>query len=450
MSVNLHIQLPSSETIDIEAEPADSMKVVKERVASLTGLLANRFSLTFDGEEVGDNDDGRLVGSFPFEDQSVLGVAINKVQAALQLLTKLGYEGKGLEHIAQQLRDAPLSDDADASYYEILSAMKEAGLHEECEPKKLKHLKRRIFHALSQLGLTSCAELMLECTGVDVNGKESGSTAIHRNSHMQTVTMLLRHGADVNARDYDNLTSLHHASQEGNNDVLTLLLESGAEVTSVDRDGTTALHMATTVQVATNLLRSGADVNAIDHDGKTALHHSADNADLLSVLLESSAYVDAKDSEGKTALHHTASEAAAAVLIQHGADVNAVDARGRTPLFTLSNPFLASLLLQSSADVNVASKDGSTALHLASIEDVAAELIRYGADVNARTRKGSTPLHLAARSGSRGVVSLLLTTRVAVNAKNKAGKTALDLAKKEEIALDLLRHGADPNMKWAF
>ncbi len=51
-------------------------------------------------------------------------------------------------------------------------------------------------------------------------------------------------GADVNARDNDGYTPLHHAAARGDNDMILYLVSKGADVTAVARSGQTTADMA--------------------------------------------------------------------------------------------------------------------------------------------------------------------------------------------------------------
>jgi len=51
-------------------------------------------------------------------------------------------------------------------------------------------------------------------------------------------------GADVNARDNDGYTPLHHAAARGDNDMIQYLVSKGADVTAVARSGQTVADMA--------------------------------------------------------------------------------------------------------------------------------------------------------------------------------------------------------------
>ena len=51
-------------------------------------------------------------------------------------------------------------------------------------------------------------------------------------------------GADVNARDNDGYTPLHHAAARGDNEMIMYLISKGADVTAVARSGQTTADMA--------------------------------------------------------------------------------------------------------------------------------------------------------------------------------------------------------------
>jgi ankyrin repeat protein len=51
-------------------------------------------------------------------------------------------------------------------------------------------------------------------------------------------------GADVNARDLNGYTPVHHAAARGDNELIRYLVEHGADVTAVSRSGQTTADMA--------------------------------------------------------------------------------------------------------------------------------------------------------------------------------------------------------------
>ena len=50
--------------------------------------------------------------------------------------------------------------------------------------------------------------------------------------------------ADVNARDHEGNTALHHAAARGDNDMILYLVSKGADVRAVNRAGQTTVDMA--------------------------------------------------------------------------------------------------------------------------------------------------------------------------------------------------------------
>ena len=87
-------------------------------------------------------------------------------------------------------------------------------------------------------------------------------------------SLLVEHGADVNAQANDGWTPLHSASSRGFSEVARVLLEHGADVNAQANDGGTPLHLAAhsgQAEVAAVLLDRGADVNARDRKRRTPL-----------------------------------------------------------------------------------------------------------------------------------------------------------------------------------
>lgn len=160
--------------------------------------------------------------------------------------------------------------------------------------------------------------------GADPNEMRSGYTALHAITwvrkpirgdgdpppigsgnidSLQLVRLLVKYGADVNARhgkhsaansrlNYTQATPLLMAAETGDVPLMRLLLELGADPTLMNVDHCTPLLAAAGVGVLSNgdetagtedeaieavrlLLELGADVNAVDDHGKTAMHGAA-------------------------------------------------------------------------------------------------------------------------------------------------------------------------------
>jgi ankyrin repeat protein len=95
--------------------------------------------------------------------------------------------------------------------------------------------------------------------------------------HLVAASLLLAHGADAAAADYDGIgwTPLMHASAFGHTDVVALLLAHGCgDIDRRSSNGRTALHRACgrgNVRVVRALLGAGADPHVVDHDNQTPL-----------------------------------------------------------------------------------------------------------------------------------------------------------------------------------
>lgn len=173
--------------------------------------------------------------------------------------------------------------------------------------------------------------------------------------------LILKAGANINAKDADGMTALMHAANFARDKVTKLLLKHGADVKILDSSGKTALMYAADHEeddVARLLLEHGADVNAKDKSGNTALMFAAgqeeqyikiENDKVVRLLLEHGAEVDAKNESGETALMVAASngyEKNVTLLLEHGADADLRNADGKTARELASRESITNLLMR--------------------------------------------------------------------------------------------------------
>lgn len=205
-------------------------------------------------------------------------------------------------------------------------------------------------------------------------------TALHfavAYENAEIVSLLIHHGANIDAVDSHGQTSLHLASTKGTMEIVRVLLDHSSKLEAIDNVGARALHkaaasghldivrhladqncsiIASTVraetplhlavrnqhtEVASFLIGLGLDIDAEDSSRRTPLHLSVWNVDLptTELLLSSNAYLQAKDIEGKTPLHYAARYGSKVynLLLSHGANPDTRDRRGDTPQYLLDH-----------------------------------------------------------------------------------------------------------------
>nr|KAF6285197.1 ankyrin repeat domain 27 [Myotis myotis] len=115
--------------------------------------------------------------------------------------------------------------------------------------------------------------------GVNVTHQD-GSSPLHvaaLHGRADLIPLLLKHGANVAARNANQAVPLHLACQQGHFQVVKYLLDSNAKPNKKDVSGNTPLMYACSSghhEVAALLLQHGASINASNNKGNTALHEA--------------------------------------------------------------------------------------------------------------------------------------------------------------------------------
>lgn len=169
--------------------------------------------------------------------------------------------------------------------------------------------------------------------------------------HVEFFDEKIAEGTDVNARDADGLTALHHSAR-GQTEIVVKLLQHGADPRLSDNNGLTPIRYANAsnalllaaaqaeydVRDLVATLDAGGDIEARDEDGFTPLLSAvyAGQTSTTALLLDRGASVSAVDDNfRRTPLHWAAVNGdieTANLLLERGASISVGDASRKTPL----------------------------------------------------------------------------------------------------------------------
>uniref|UniRef100_A0A8C6TUZ4 Ankyrin repeat domain 27 (VPS9 domain) n=1 Tax=Neogobius melanostomus TaxID=47308 RepID=A0A8C6TUZ4_9GOBI len=144
----------------------------------------------------------------------------------------------------------------------------------------------------------------------------------------------------VNSSNVDGFTPLHVAALHGHSALVSLLIRHGANVNARTNQSATPLHLASQnshIQVVRFLLECNAKLNKKDHFGNTPLIQAClkGNLETANTLIESNALVNVANSQGNTALHEAvrgSHQGLVELLLRSGASPGLRNKRQRTPL----------------------------------------------------------------------------------------------------------------------
>jgi len=319
---------------------------------------------------------------------------------------------------------------------------------------------------------------VLVASGASADTRDTlGNTALHaavRWNAKTSASALLENGANPNARNLLGKTALHDAVRLGLTELEPLLLSGGASLEARDLAGMTPLFEAVNANLASTterLAEQGASINTRNGIGDTPLHAAITSGrrDIMNILLSRGAAIHARNAAGVSPLHlalQTGLEASETILTKDR--VNQADDEGRTPLSIAVSEGIPidtiKKIVQLGARISEPDAQGSTPLHSALHSkrfDVALLLIEseaelFGNDINGdspaslalelgseslqtilipsvlsqRDVVGNTLLHFAAFKSSADVIKSLLAMGAVKDARNIAGETPADLARR--------------------
>ncbi|KAI4235910.1 MAG: hypothetical protein LQ349_002852 [Xanthoria aureola] len=262
-------------------------------------------------------------------------------------------------------------------------------------------------------------------------------SALHlaaRNNQIETLRLLLDHGADIEISNLSGMTPLMVAVGHKHLTVVRELISRGANVMAEDSQNQISFQKvkwSSSIPFLQYLVAAGTILERRHLFNMSALmcRISSDNDIQTSQWLFESALKD----PDRTLIPSD--------LLPWAATCEA------EPLYLINK------LLDCGADVNSTGYVYDSALHSACESGnflVIKVLLERGIDVNIRNLSGMVALHLAAESGDDEVVEALITSKSALNVQDSEGSTPLIAAvkrNKTSTALLLLQHGADVNFQ---
>jgi ankyrin repeat protein len=237
----------------------------------------------------------------------------------------------------------------------------------------------------------------------------------------EALLLLLKRGADPDARAEGGMTALMFAAESGELLLAKMLVLNGADPDLSYVENTTPLMIAVLnghFDVAQLLLEKGANPDLRDdYQGSALLYAAAlNNYEIADLLLFYGASDSIRDRDGNTALMTAVffgNLETSDVLLQNGLDPDGPDKQQNTPLMIAAqqgNVPMSQLLIEKGAGLEKVNKQNYTALAHAVIfrrDTLARLLIDSGAHVNHQVQAGENLYDLARRQGDGKMARLL-------------------------------------------
>ena len=243
------------------------------------------------------------------------------------------------------------------------------------------------------------------------------------------IKILIKKGANINARDNRGEPVMYAAADAGNLKAVNILIKKKARVDMTSkRSGSTALHIAVysgSREIVEALITNKYDPNCKNSAHETPLHFAA-KLDKLNMLDQGNqpALVEI--------LVNNQSEIAEA-LIKNGAKVNEANQEGMTPLHyavQLNQSSMAEMLITSQFEI-------SDKLVESQLE-IARKLIEKGADLNKTDGHGRTPLHYAVCLDPSSILKVLIENTSSTEEKMEKFEIVKRLAESQLTLAEIL------------
>lgn len=331
----------------------------------------------------------------------------------------------------------------------LLEAAREDGVLDTVLSAALDSSGASLLHRASERGAVAVVSLLLKL-GANPNARNKESkTPLHEaanHQHFEVMKVLVEDGgADVNTHKANGWSSLHFCSSSGDVRMASFLLRHGAAVDTRNRDGATPLFLACRAGhegVVEELLKAGADVSIRIQSNRSPLHVAVagGHEGVVRQLLRVGADLATTDDLGTTLWHELAKQGdkdLVQVLLERRLPVGRDSVRKQHPLHTAAifgqAGFLAALLERGLGVVDEVDGDGASPLYYAAAnghEEAVYTLLGRGADPGFRgPGLPRTPLHCAVGWGHVGCSRLLLGAGADPMARDRAGATPLEVVR---------------------
>lgn len=244
--------------------------------------------------------------------------------------------------LADESKLTPLQRVALSNQSETTEALLSVGA---LDSMKTKHKETPLLFAVAASSETDRAnakviQALLNYGGsVNAFDESQGNTPLHEaskfNVNPESIEMIIKHGASIDAQNFQNETPLHLAVRYNNFPAIVSLLDHSASIEVRDKNGYTPLHLGCMDNSVALLIARGANVHAKDNNSSTPLHMAAKygRVEVLGLLLESGAKLEEQDEDGCTPIHLASLFCrvdCVRYLISKGANVYAKDNEGMT------------------------------------------------------------------------------------------------------------------------
>ncbi|KAL8890975.1 MAG: hypothetical protein Q9192_005801 [Flavoplaca navasiana] len=281
--------------------------------------------------------------------------------------------------------------------------------------------------------------------------------------HIDNVDKLLN-GQRYSSYTRPRSSALHLAAYNHQVETVCILLDHGADIGKKDSRGNTPLHIAIrckALETVRTLVQRGADIMAKDSNLQIPFQNVWWSSPLpfLQYLVDAGTAVERQHLFESSPLMHSITSSNERETIQwvFGTALKDTD-KALLPSTMLKDAardgalYMVDTLLDFGADVNSKDNIGETALHGACYRDqpgVVGRLLERGIHINGRSTRGATALHHAAARGYEKNIEVLTGYDPDLNVQNFQGRPPLMAAIAAEhtsIALHLLCSGANTEL----